>query len=211
MQGFFDNSLRGLVKVRLARYTPRMKINLATILTLFRIALIPVMVAVFFSDWTHHYRAAAFIFIAAAITDWLDGYLARKYQMESKFGAFLDPVADKLMVAIVLILLVQADPKPWLAIICAIIIGREISISALREWMAEIGKRATIKVQMTGKIKTIAQMVALAMMLYRDSIAAIPIYKIGQVALIIAAVLTLWSAAQYLLAARRVLTNSDFD
>jgi CDP-diacylglycerol---glycerol-3-phosphate 3-phosphatidyltransferase len=115
------------------------------------------------------------------------------------------------MVAIVLILLVQADPKPWLAIICAIIIGREISISALREWMAEIGKRATIKVQMTGKIKTIAQMVALAMMLYRDSIAEIPIYKIGQVALIIAAVLTLWSAAQYLLAARRVLTNSDFD
>jgi CDP-diacylglycerol---glycerol-3-phosphate 3-phosphatidyltransferase len=95
MQGFFDYRTRGLVKARLARYTPRMKINLATILTLFRIALIPVMVAVFFSDWTHHYRAAAFIFIAAAITDWLDGYLARKYQMESKFGAFFDPVADK--------------------------------------------------------------------------------------------------------------------
>ena len=208
---FFDIDTHGLVKARLARYTPRMKINLATLLTLFRIALIPVMVAVFFSDWQHHYRAAAFIFIVAALTDWLDGYLARKYQMESKFGAFLDPVADKLMVAVVLILLVQADPKPWLAIICAIIVGREISISALREWMAEIGKRASIKVRLTGKIKTIAQMVALALMLYRDSIFAIPIYQIGQIALIIAAVLTLWSAVQYLLAARRVLTNSDFN
>lgn len=211
MHVFFDIELYVLVNARLARYTPRMKINLATLLTLFRIALIPVMVAVFFSDWQHHYRAAAFIFIAAALTDWLDGHLARKYQMESKFGAFLDPVADKLMVAVVLILLVQADPKPWLAIICAIIIGREISISALREWMAEIGKRASIKVRMTGKIKTIAQMVALAMMLYRDPISVVPIYLIGQIALVVAAILTLWSAIQYLLAARRVLTNSDFN
>jgi CDP-diacylglycerol---glycerol-3-phosphate 3-phosphatidyltransferase len=187
-----------------------MKLNLATLLTLLRIALIPVLVGVFYSDWVHHYRAAAFIFILASVTDWLDGYLARRYQMESKFGAFLDPVADKLMVATVLVLLVQADPKTWLAITGAVIIGREISISALREWMAEIGKRATIKVQMTGKIKTIAQMVALAMLLYRDSLWGIPIYRLGELCLVLAAILTLWSAVQYLLAARKVLTESDF-
>jgi CDP-diacylglycerol---glycerol-3-phosphate 3-phosphatidyltransferase len=186
-----------------------MPINIATILTLIRIALIPVLVLVFFSKLKHHHHIAAFIFVFAALTDWLDGYLARKYNLESAFGAFLDPVADKLMVSTVLILVVQADPRPWLAAICAVIIGREISISALREWMAEIGQRATVKVALTGKIKTIAQMVALGMLLYRDHLFGIPIKAIGEVCLIVAAVLTLWSAAQYLLAARIALRDMD--
>jgi CDP-diacylglycerol---glycerol-3-phosphate 3-phosphatidyltransferase len=183
----------------------RMPINIATILTLIRIALIPVLILVFYSDIRHHNHIAAFIFIAAALTDWLDGYLARKYNLESAFGAFLDPVADKLMVSTVLILLVQAYPEPWLAVLGAVIIGREISISALREWMAEIGKRARVKVAFTGKIKTIAQMVALAMLLYHDDLFSIPIRLIGEWCLVIAAVLTLWSAAQYLMAARVAL------
>jgi CDP-diacylglycerol---glycerol-3-phosphate 3-phosphatidyltransferase len=186
-----------------------MPINIATIITLIRIALIPVLVLVFFSNLKHHHHIAAFIFIFAALTDWLDGYLARKYNLESAFGAFLDPVADKLMVSTVLILVVQADPRPWLAAICAVIIGREISISALREWMAEIGQRATVKVALTGKIKTIAQMVALSMLLYRDHLFGIPIKAIGEACLIVAAVLTLWSAAQYLLAARIALRDMD--
>lgn len=182
-----------------------MPINIATVLTLVRIALIPVLILVFYSGHPHHNHIAAFIFIFAAVTDWLDGYIARKYNLESAFGAFLDPVADKLMVACVLILLVQAYPQPWMAIIGSVIIGREISISALREWMAEIGKRARVKVALTGKIKTIAQMVALAMLLYHDDFYFIPIRVIGEWCLVLAAVLTLWSAAQYLIAARSAL------
>jgi CDP-diacylglycerol---glycerol-3-phosphate 3-phosphatidyltransferase len=184
-----------------------MTFNIATLLTLFRIALIPVLVWVYYSGLPHRDFWSAMIFIAAAITDWMDGYLARKYNQESAFGAFLDPVADKLMVATVLILLVQRDPRPDLAIVCAIIIGREISISALREWMAEIGKRARVKVALTGKIKTIAQMTALALLLYHNDLFGLPIYRIGLVCLVIAAVLTLYSAAQYLLAARKALNE----
>ncbi len=186
-----------------------MTLNIANILTLLRIALIPVLVGIFYSGIKYNNNIAAFIFIAAALTDWLDGYLARKYNMESSFGAFLDPVADKLMVSTVLILLVQATPEPWLAAIGAVIIGREISISALREWMAEIGKRARVKVALTGKIKTIAQMVALAMLLYKDDLLTIPIRVIGEICLVIAAILTLWSAVQYLLAARTALKELD--
>lgn len=186
-----------------------MTLNIANLLTLLRIALIPVLVGVFYSGIKYNNNIAAFIFIAAALTDWLDGYLARKYNMESSFGAFLDPVADKLMVSTVLILLVQATPEPWLAAIGAVIIGREISISALREWMAEIGKRARVKVALTGKIKTISQMVALAMLLYKDDLMMIPIRAIGEICLVIAAILTLWSAVQYLLAARTALKEID--
>ena len=186
-----------------------MTLNIANLITLLRIALIPVLVGVFYSGIKYNNNIAAFIFIAAALTDWLDGYLARKYNMESSFGAFLDPVADKLMVSTVLILLVQSTPEPWLAAIGAVIIGREISISALREWMAEIGKRARVKVALTGKIKTIAQMVALAMLLYKDDLMMIPIRAIGEIALVIAAILTLWSAVQYLLAARTALKEID--
>lgn len=192
---------------RLAAIHSAMPLNLATILTLIRIGLIPILVWVFFSGWHLQHQVAAGIFMFAALTDWLDGYLARRYNMESAFGAFLDPVADKLMVATVLILLVQADNKAWLAVTAAIIIGREISISALREWMAEIGKSKRVRVAFIGKIKTIAQMTALTLMLYRDAIFGIPVYRLGEISLVIAAVLTLWSAVQYLLAARKALSE----
>lgn len=184
-------------------------LNIANLLTLLRIVLIPVLVVVFYSRIPHQHHIAAAIFAAAAITDWLDGYLARKYQLESALGAFLDPVADKLMVATVLLLLVQAKPEPWLAIVAAIIISREISISALREWMAEIGQRAKVKVAVTGKIKTVAQMTALALMLYRDPVWFFPTTLVGEVCLIVAAVLTIWSAVQYLLAARVALRQIE--
>lgn len=177
-----------------------MTLNLATWLTLLRIALIPVVVAVFYWKWSGANVLVTGLFLLAAFTDWLDGWIARRYQQSSPFGAFLDPVADKLMVAVVLILVVQADPKPWLAITAAVIIGREISISALREWMAELGQRATVKVAIIGKLKTVAQMAALAMLLYREPLLGLPIYAIGEVALVISAVLTLWSGAQYLVA-----------
>jgi len=182
--------------------------NLANILTLLRIALIPVLVLVFYSQWRGANMVAALLFMGAAITDWLDGWVARRYAQSSPFGAFLDPVADKLMVAVVLVLVVQADPQPWLAITAAVIIGREISISALREWMAELGQRAKVQVAMLGKLKTIAQMSALTMLLYRENLYGMPIYHIGEVLLVIAAVLTLWSAARYLVAAARVLRQT---
>lgn len=179
----------------------RMRLNLATSLTLLRILLIPVLVLLFYAPWSWTHQAAAMVFLAAALTDWLDGWVARRYNQTSSFGAFLDPVADKLMVAVALVLLVQSEPNRWVAIVAAVIIGREISISALREWMAELGKRAHVTVGNVGKIKTILQMTALTMLLWRDDLFGLPIYLIGWVLLVISAVLTLWSAGQYLRAA----------
>jgi CDP-diacylglycerol--glycerol-3-phosphate 3-phosphatidyltransferase len=175
--------------------------NLPNSLTLIRILLIPVFLLVFFLPyhWTH--AAAAVIFAAGAVTDWLDGYLARRLNQTSRFGAFLDPVADKLLVAVALVLLVQADPRAWLAITAAIIIGREIAVSALREFMAEIGQRSQVKVATVGKIKTVAQMVAIVLMLYRIPVGDVPVYAIGFVLLMVAAGLTLWSMFVYLRAA----------
>jgi CDP-diacylglycerol---glycerol-3-phosphate 3-phosphatidyltransferase len=186
-----------------------MPLNLATVLTLARILLIPVLVALFYAPWEWTHRAASMVFLAAALTDWLDGWVARRFNQASSFGAFLDPVADKLMVAVALVLVLQRDPHPWLAIACAVIIGREISISALREWMAELGQRALVRVGNSGKIKTIVQMVALTMLLWRDNLWRLPIYPIGVVLLGIAAILTLWSAGQYLSAAWRAVHASD--
>ncbi len=182
-----------------------MPLNLATILTLARIVLIPVLVVLFYAPWAWTHKAAAMVFLAAALTDWLDGWVARRFDQASSFGAFLDPVADKLMVAVALVLVVQADPHPWLAIACAVIIGREISISALREWMAELGQRALVRVGGIGKVKTIVQMTALTMLLWRDPLWGVPIYGVGLVLLAVAAVLTLWSAGHYLRAAWRVV------
>ncbi len=178
-----------------------MHLNLPTILTLLRIAVIPVFILVFYApfDWSH--AASAAIFALAAITDWLDGFLARKLGQTSPFGAFLDPVADKLMVAVALILLVEADPSPWLAIPAMVIIGREIAISALREWMAEIGESAQVKVSFIAKVKTMLQMVALLLMLYFNPVAGFPTYKTGLVLLYVAAGLTLGSMVIYLRAA----------
>ncbi len=183
------------------------QINVATVLTMMRIAMIPVLVGLFFLPWNWTHQAAAMIFLAAALTDWLDGWVARRFNQESKFGAFLDPVADKLMVAVALVLIVQKNPQPWLAIVAAIIIGREISISALREWMAELGERAQVKVGSIGKIKTIVQMTALTMLLWQDNLFGLPIYLLGLILLVAAAVLTLWSMGQYLKAAWHVLSR----
>lgn len=179
----------------------KITLNLPTLLTLLRIALIPVLVLMCYVPWTHGRTAAAWVFLAAALTDWLDGWIARRWNQTSAFGAFLDPVADKLMVATALIVLVQQDPTLWLALLAAVIIGREISISALREWMAEVGQRGIVKVGPLGKYKTIAQMTALTLMLYRDPLFGLPMYWLGEILLAAAAVLTVWSMVQYLNAA----------
>lgn len=178
-----------------------MTMNLPTLLTLLRIVMLPVIVVVFYLPYPWARPAAAIIFILAAFTDWLDGYLARLWKQESRFGAFLDPVADKLMVATVLILLVEFDQSPWLTVPAIIIIGREITISALREWMAEMGQRGRVAVGWLGKVKTTLQMVSLALLLYLNDIGPIPTYQVGLVALYVAAILTIWSMFDYLRAA----------
>ncbi len=175
--------------------------NVPNTLTLLRIVLIPVFVVTFFLPWSWANVLTAAVFGIAALTDWLDGYLARLLGQTSPFGAFLDPVADKLMVAVVLVLLVEAHPSPWLAIPAAVIIGREIAISALREFMAEIGQRATVAVATIGKIKTTVQMIALVMLLLEQPILGLPTYEIGFTLLYVAVALTLWSMAVYLRAA----------
>ena len=186
-----------------------MRLNLPTVLTLFRIALLPVMVVVFYLPFRGANIAASVVFIAAAITDWLDGWIARRYGLTSAFGAFLDPVADKLMVAVTLFLLVQDNPTVPMAIISAVIVGREITISALREWMALIGERARVKVAGIGKIKTIMQMVALIVLLYQKDLDGLRLFHVGEVLLGIAAVLTIWSGLVYARAALPVLRASE--
>ncbi len=172
-----------------------------TWLTFARIALIPIFVVVFNLPVWWSNLAATIIFSLAAITDWVDGYLARRLEQTSNFGAFLDPVADKLMVAVALVLLVAAHPSALFSIPAAVIIGREIAVSALREWMAEIGKRAHVAVSSLGKIKTTAQMTALILLLYGEPLWGVPVVTIGYGLLYIAAALTLWSMAVYLFAA----------
>ena len=186
-----------------------MRLNLSIVLTLFRIALLPVMVVVFYLPFRGANIAASVVFIAAAITDWLDGWIARRYGLTSAFGAFLDPVADKLMVAVTLFLLVQDNPTVPMAIISAVIVGREITISALREWMALIGERARVKVAGIGKIKTIMQMVALIVLLYQKDLDGLRLFHVGEVLLGIAAVLTIWSGLVYARAALPVLRASE--
>lgn len=178
-----------------------MQLTIPTILTLARIVLIPVLIIVFYLpvDWAN--TAALVVFVAAAITDWLDGWIARRYGMVSAFGAFLDPVADKLMVAVALLLIVQRNPEVLLAVSAAIIIGREITVSALREWMAALGEGARVKVAWTGKIKTILQMVAIGFLLYATDLWILPVLPIGTVLLVAAAILTILSMITYLKAA----------
>jgi CDP-diacylglycerol--glycerol-3-phosphate 3-phosphatidyltransferase/cardiolipin synthase len=182
--------------------------NLPNILTLSRIFLIPFFVIFFYLPVSWHYQAACLIFILAAITDGLDGYYARKLGQTSALGAFLDPVADKLMVAVVLVLLVEDQPSVWIALPAAVIIGREITISALREWMAELGASSKVAVSGYGKLKTICQMVSLGFLIYHNDLFAIPIYTIGMVLLYIASILTLWSMFLYLKAAWPQLKDS---
>lgn len=175
--------------------------NIPNLLTLLRIALTPVFIIFFFLPVGYANQVCAIIFALAAVTDWLDGYLARRLGQMTAFGAFLDPVADKLMVATALVLLVEADPSPFLAIPSIMIIGREMSVSALREWMAVIGERAKVAVTVIAKFKTATQMMAILMLIYREPIWELPVYTIGYVLLYVSAILTLWSMFVYIKAA----------
>lgn len=178
-----------------------MPLNLPNLLTWLRIVLIPLFVGIFYFEqsWVsgpNQNLVATVIFTAAAVTDWLDGWLARKLNQTSAFGAFLDPVADKLMVAAALIILVQLERVD--AFIALIIIGREITISALREWMANIGAAKSVAVSFLGKIKTASQMLAIPLLLYHDRLGAFDPQQVGTWLIVVAAVLTLASMAYYL-------------
>ncbi len=185
-----------------------MKINLANTLTLIRIAAIPVVVICFYSSMDFARPIAGIVFGLAAITDILDGYVARKMGQTSKFGEFLDPVADKLMVAVLLVLLVESDPRITVTLIAVIIIGREITVSALREWMASIGARAEVAVRLSGKVKTVFQMFGIAFMVYKNDLFGIEIYNFGYFLLLISAGMTLWSMIDYLRAAWPTIEKS---
>jgi CDP-diacylglycerol--glycerol-3-phosphate 3-phosphatidyltransferase len=194
------------------------KFPIANYLTVARIVMIPLVVILFYAPYPWSNPAAAIVFIAAAVTDSLDGYLARKLGQTSALGAFLDPVADKLMVAVALVLLVSQpppmmrwpkfDPHVLITLTAAVIVGREITISALREWMAEMGARGKVAVSAVGKLKTIFQMTGLSMMLFRSDVWFIPAPELGVFCLVAAAALTLWSMIVYLRAAWPELMRS---
>ncbi|KMN29703.1 CDP-diacylglycerol--glycerol-3-phosphate 3-phosphatidyltransferase/cardiolipin synthase [Chromobacterium alkanivorans] len=192
-----------------------MPFNLPIFLTWLRVALIPICVAVFFLPDSvlllqSRNQVGAAIFALAAITDWLDGYLARKLGQTSAFGAFLDPVADKLIVAAALILLVQMGrTEGWMAMI---IIGREIAISALREWMAEMGTRKSVAVAYIGKLKTAAQMVAILLLLYAGPLLpGVSTLILGNAFMVVAVILTLWSMVYYLRMAAKEFSGKKID
>ncbi|MDD4885783.1 MAG: CDP-diacylglycerol--glycerol-3-phosphate 3-phosphatidyltransferase [Thiomonas sp.] len=180
---------------------PTRTINLPTLLTWARVAAIPLIVGVYFlpTGWLslpERNITATVLFILSAITDWLDGYLARKWNQTSAFGAFLDPVADKLMVSAALLILLQLGRVD--ALVTLIIIGREIAISALREWMAQIGQSRRVAVSYVGKVKTAVQMVAIPFLLYGGMLfGVVDTVLIGQWLIWVAAVLTLWSMQYY--------------
>lgn len=178
-----------------------MRLTIPTMLTIFRILLIPVLVLVFYWDNRWSNIVACAIFVLGALTDILDGWIARRYQMYSTFGAFLDPVADKLAVTIALFLIVQWHHTVPIALLAAVIVGREITISALREWMAQIGDHGLVKVAGLGKLKTIVQMTAISLLIFREDLLGLPIFLIGEWLLGFAAALTLWSGLDYLRAA----------
>jgi CDP-diacylglycerol--glycerol-3-phosphate 3-phosphatidyltransferase len=183
----------------------RVTLNVPVILTLLRVALIPLFVLVFYLPFNWAYPASAGVFLFAGITDWLDGYLARRWQQISAFGAFLDPVADKLMVAAALVMLVGKQSSVWLAVPAIVIIGREIAVSALREFMAEMGQRGIVAVSFTAKVKTTCQILALLLLLYHRPFFGLPSFILGMILIYAAAGLTLWSMAFYLRAAWRTV------
>ena len=178
--------------------------NAPNALTLLRLVLIPLFILAYYLPFRYAHEVATVLFVVAALTDWLDGYLARRLEQHSSFGAFLDPVVDKLMVAAALVML-AADPRvaagvldPRLfAIVVLVIVGREIAVSALREWMAEFGKRSRVAVSYVGKIKTTAQMLAIPFLLWREPLLGLPTLRTGEILLYIAAGLTLWSMLVY--------------
>ncbi|TDN96163.1 MULTISPECIES: CDP-diacylglycerol--glycerol-3-phosphate 3-phosphatidyltransferase [Halomonas] len=180
--------------------------NIPNLLTLARILSIPLLVLLFYLPFAWSMPLAAALFALAAVTDWLDGYLARRWNQSTPFGAFLDPVADKLMVAVALALLIERYEAIWLTLPALVIIGREIVISALREWMAEMGKRGQVAVSWIGKVKTTLQMIALLVLLAFAP--GTPLALLGVVTLYVAALLTLWSMFLYLKAAWPHLSSS---
>ena len=183
--------------------------NLAIVLTWFRIAAIPSIAGLFYLPYSWAHPAAGLVFAAAALTDWLDGWVARRFDQGSSFGAFLDPVADKLLVIAALLLLVQANPGKVLALVAIVIIGREVAVSALREWMAALGQRGRVNVIQLAKYKSMGQMVALACMLYEKPLLILPIYEFGYALLLLSAALTLLTGALYMLRARTVMRSSS--
>jgi CDP-diacylglycerol--glycerol-3-phosphate 3-phosphatidyltransferase len=187
-----------------------MHMTVPTMLTLLRIALVPVLVLFFYLPYDWSNMACVVIYVLAAVTDIADGYIARRTGQTSSFGAFLDPVADKIMVSTALVLLVQRQEtyQAVFAIAAAIIVGREITISALREWMSEIGERALVSVSSVGKLKTGFQMTAIGFLLYHDNMGWIPIALIGEILLYTAAALTLWSMWTYLESAWPVISDT---
>src|SRR5271155_4384445 len=188
---------------------PKSHFNLPNTLTWLRILMIPGVVVLYYLPFWWAPPAAGVGFALAGITDSLDGSFARKLGLTSRLGAFLDPVADKLIVAAALVLIVSRDPQWYLVIAAIVIVGREIAVSALREWMAEIGARGRIKVSALGKYKTIMQIVGLSLLLFRRDLFGIPIYALGLVLTAVAAVLTLWSMILYLRLAWPELRNSS--
>ena len=184
-------------------------LNIPNTITLFRIALIPVFTIAFFLpefSWKHLLLTG--LFFLAGISDWFDGYLARRLKQQSAFGAFLDPVADKLMVATAMALLVKAHPGALMALPAVVIIGREIAVSALREWMAGVGETTKVKVSFMGKVKTFTQLWAIGFLLYSKPIGSFQPLSVGYVLLYMAAILTLWSMFVYLSAAWPSLSRS---
>ena len=188
---------------------PKSHFNLPNTLTWLRILMIPGVVILYYLPFWWAHPAAGVGFALAGITDSLDGYFARKLGLTSRLGAFLDPVADKLIVAAALVLIVSGDSRWFVVIMAIVIIGREIAVSALREWMAEIGARGRIKVSQLAKYKTIMQITGLSMMLFHHPLLGIAIYKLGVVLTAIAAVLTLWSMILYLRLAWPELRDSS--
>ena len=177
-------------------------LNIPNTLTILRISLIPIFIIVFYIPWKFHYAASSIVFILASVTDYLDGYLARKLQQESAFGKFLDPVADKLIIAVALVLLAEEQASCWFTIPAIVIVCREIAVSALREWMADVGNRTNVAVSWLGKLKTALQMIAICMLL------AIPpsfsnMLFVAYICLYLAVILTIWSMIVYLWASRK--------
>ena len=187
----------------------RPALNLPNSITLLRIALLPLFIVLFYWPAPWGRPVAALVFSLAGLTDWLDGYLARRLGQTSSFGAFLDPVADKLMVAVALVLVVQTDARWWVALSAAVIIGREIAVSALREWLAGTTAREHIRVNWLGKLKTTVQIIALILVVFLQPLFGLPVYEIGLAGLVGAALLTMWSMWIYLHAAWPWLMSDD--
>jgi CDP-diacylglycerol--glycerol-3-phosphate 3-phosphatidyltransferase len=187
-----------------------MELNIPTRITVSRLAMVPILVLVFYLPFENHQIVAAGVFTLAALTDWFDGYLARKLGQMTEFGAFLDPVADKLMVAVALVLLVEQHDTIMFTLAACVIVGREIVVSALREWMAELGARTSVRVNFVAKVKTVVQMLSIIALLALDPVInAGWMLALAYTMLYAAALLTLWSMVIYLRAAWKVILERE--